>query len=65
MVQVGLGAVEATISTNDLVLKQVRLLGSLGSNQSDLRTVLDLISTGAFSPRIEVKSRDVVYDVVV
>lgn len=53
VVQVGLGAVEATISTNDLVLKQVRLLGALGSGQSDLRAVLDLISTGAFSPEIE------------
>jgi propanol-preferring alcohol dehydrogenase len=51
VVQVGLGAVEATISTNDLVLKQVRLVGSLGSAQTDLRAVLDLIATGEFTPR--------------
>ncbi|MFB9783564.1 zinc-binding dehydrogenase [Rhodococcus baikonurensis] len=58
VVQVGLGSIETTISKQDLVLKHVRLEGSLGSSQEDLKAVLGLISTGVFTPKIEQISFD-------
>jgi UDP:flavonoid glycosyltransferase YjiC (YdhE family) len=51
--QVGLGRTQATISTNDLILKTVTLRGSLGGSQDDLKAVLQLISDGEFSPIVE------------
>lgn len=58
VVQVGLGVLSAEISTNDLVLKGVRLIGSLGSYQSDIRAVLKLISAGEFATTVEEISFD-------
>jgi propanol-preferring alcohol dehydrogenase len=58
VVQVGLGRTQATISTNDLVLKTVTLRGSLGGSQDDLKAVLQLISDGAFTPIVEQISFD-------
>ena len=53
VVLVGLGAIEATISTNLLVTKQVALLGSSGGSKNDLKTVLQLISDGTLTNVVE------------
>lgn len=54
VVQVGLGRVEATISTNLLVTKTISFLGSLGGHKADLAKVLDLIAAGTLTPTLEV-----------
>jgi propanol-preferring alcohol dehydrogenase len=50
---VGLGQTEATISTNHLVTRGIRVLGSLGGTRQDLRNVLDLIADRQIVPVIE------------
>jgi alcohol dehydrogenase, propanol-preferring len=53
VVLVGLGAIEATISTNLLVTKQVTLIGSSGGSKDDLKTVLGMMSNGTITNIIE------------
>ena len=53
VVLVGLGKVEATISTNLLVTKSVTLVGSAGGSKADLKTVLAMISDGTITNIIE------------
>lgn len=53
VVVVGLGQTEANISTNLLVTKSIRLLGSLGGTKQNLVDVLDLIADGRLAPVIE------------
>ena len=53
VVLVGLGAIEATISTNLLVTKQVTLIGSSGGSKDDLKTVLGMISNGTITNVVE------------
>jgi alcohol dehydrogenase, propanol-preferring len=53
VVVVGLGEAEATISTNLLVTKGIRVLGSLGGTKQDLIAVLDMIADGRLVPVVE------------
>jgi D-arabinose 1-dehydrogenase-like Zn-dependent alcohol dehydrogenase len=52
VVQVGLARREATIDIQDLVLREVQLLGSVTGTTSDVAAVLDLMATGAISSKI-------------
>ncbi len=52
VVQVGMGVLEATIDTGQLILKQVELLGSMGGTVDDIRGIYDLFATGKLSPQI-------------
>ncbi|MGV0806600.1 zinc-binding dehydrogenase [Mycolicibacterium setense] len=53
VVVVGLGQTEARISTNLLVTKSIRLLGSLGGTKQDLVEVLELIADRRIVPAVE------------
>jgi propanol-preferring alcohol dehydrogenase len=53
VVQVGLGRLEATISTNLLVLKTVTLVGSLAGPLEDLLSVMSLTAQGVAYPKVE------------
>lgn len=53
VVVVGLGETEATISTNYLVTRGIRVLGSLGGTKQDLVEVLELIAEGRVVPVVE------------
>jgi len=53
VVVVGLGQTEATISTNYLVTRGIRVLGSLGGTKQVLVEVLDTIADGRIVPVVE------------
>ncbi len=50
VVQVGMGKLEATISTKDMILKKVTLVGSNGGTKADIEEVYRLLSAGEVSP---------------
>jgi len=52
VVQVGLGKIESTISTNLLVTKKIQLVGSSGGTQEDLKRVYELITEGVYTPEL-------------
>ncbi|MEV5937409.1 zinc-binding dehydrogenase [Streptomyces sp. NPDC051994] len=52
VVLVGLGGAVAPIPTASLVLRNVRLVGSLGASKDELREVYDLIASGALKPTV-------------
>jgi alcohol dehydrogenase, propanol-preferring len=52
VVQVGLASLEATISTRDLVTRQVSLVGSSGGSRQDIADVYALMAEGALAPRL-------------
>jgi 2-desacetyl-2-hydroxyethyl bacteriochlorophyllide A dehydrogenase len=52
VVQVGLARREATIDIQDLVLREVQLLGSVTGSTSDVAAVMDLMAAGAISSKI-------------
>ena len=54
VVQVGMTTAEATINTNQLIMKGVTLVGSLGGTLDDVRSVFDLIASGALNPQTTV-----------
>jgi propanol-preferring alcohol dehydrogenase len=54
VVQVGMGRLESTISTNALILKQVTLLGSRGGTVEDIAAVYEMFASGDLSPALEV-----------
>jgi propanol-preferring alcohol dehydrogenase len=53
VVLVGLGASESLVSTYQLVIKNVRLVVSIGASVDELRAVLELISKGLLTPVLE------------
>lgn len=53
VVQVGMGRLEATISTNSLILKTVTLKGSMGGTPEDIAACYELMATGDLDPLIE------------
>ncbi|TQK69520.1 zinc-binding dehydrogenase [Nocardioides sp. SLBN-35] len=53
VVQVGMGRLESTISTNALILKQVTLLGSRGGTVDDIAAVYEMFASGDLSPALE------------
>ncbi|WP_069752825.1 zinc-binding dehydrogenase [Streptomyces sp. EN16] len=50
LVQVGLGRLEATINTQALILKQLRILGSLQGTKQDLADLYELMRSGELDP---------------
>lgn len=53
VVQVGMGRLESTISTNALILKQVTLLGSRAGTVDDIAAVYEMFASGDLSPTLE------------
>ena len=52
VVQVGMGRLEATISTKALILSQVTLIGSNGGTKEDVAGVYDYFATGQLKPSV-------------
>jgi len=52
VVQVGMGKLEATISTKALILGQVTVVGSQGGTKHDVSGVYDYFATGKLTPAI-------------
>ncbi|WP_168202658.1 zinc-binding dehydrogenase [Georgenia wutianyii] len=52
VVQVGMGRLDAEINMNDLIVKEVDLIGSLGGGVEDLTGVHDLMASGRLTPKI-------------
>jgi propanol-preferring alcohol dehydrogenase len=50
VVVVGMGKLESTISTRQLILNSCNLLGSNGGTKEDVAGVMDLMATGELSP---------------
>lgn len=53
VVQVGIGRAAAILPTDVLVMRQVRLVGSIGGGYDDVAGTLALIASGGLNPRIE------------
>lgn len=58
VVQVGMGRLEATISTKALILKQVELVGSAGGTKDDVAGIYDYFATGKLTP----STTDITFD---
>jgi propanol-preferring alcohol dehydrogenase len=54
IVIVGMGRLEATISTRDVILKQATLVGSNGGTKEDVAAVYELLARGDISPEVTV-----------
>ncbi|WP_447924521.1 zinc-binding dehydrogenase [Georgenia muralis] len=54
IVIVGMGKLEATISTRDVILKQATLVGSNGGTKEDVAAVYELLARGDISPEVTV-----------
>jgi propanol-preferring alcohol dehydrogenase len=52
VVQVGMGCLEATISTASLILRQVTLVGSLGGTTEDVEGVYQYFASGELTPTL-------------
>ncbi|WP_083979997.1 zinc-binding dehydrogenase [Demequina salsinemoris] len=52
IVVVGMGRLEATINTRDVILKQARILGSNGGTLQDVADVYELFASGQVIPQI-------------
>jgi len=52
VVQVGMGCLEATISTASLILRQVTLVGSLGGTRDDVEGVYRYFASGELTPTL-------------
>ncbi|WP_405476280.1 zinc-binding dehydrogenase [Streptomyces sp. NBC_00009] len=52
LVQVGLGRLQATVNTQALIFKQLRIFGSLSGTQQDLAELYELMRSGALNPPI-------------
>lgn len=50
LVQVGLGRLEATINTQTLIFKQLRIVGSLSGTRQDLEELYEFMRDGQLSP---------------
>ncbi|MEU1484556.1 zinc-binding dehydrogenase [Streptomyces sp. NPDC005752] len=50
LVQVGLGRSQATVNTQALIFKQLRILGSLSGTQQDLSELYELMRSGELDP---------------
>ncbi|MEV8393590.1 MULTISPECIES: zinc-binding dehydrogenase [unclassified Streptomyces] len=50
LVQVGLGRLQSTVNTQAIVLKQLRILGSLSGTQQDLAELYELMRSGKLNP---------------
>ncbi|MCS5734512.1 zinc-binding dehydrogenase [Herbiconiux daphne] len=62
VVQVGLGRLNATISIQSLVMKEITLKGCLGGTMADTAAVYDLMASGALEPLITTTGFDDIRD---
>ena len=62
VVQVGMGKLSAEISTRELILKEVTLVGSSGGTPEDIRGVYELISSGQLNPTLHAISLEEIPD---
>lgn len=53
VVQVGMGRLEATISTRELILRRATLVGSSGGTKDDVAGVYALFASGQLAPAVE------------
>jgi propanol-preferring alcohol dehydrogenase len=51
VVQVGMGKLEATISTRDLIIKECELVGCRGGTKEDVAGVYEFFASGQLAPR--------------
>ena len=54
VVLVGMGKLEFTLDTMDVILKEVRVLGSVGGNPQDVADCYELLASGALDPEVTV-----------
>ena len=54
VVLVGMGKLQLTLDTMDMILKQARVLGSNGGTKADVAACYDLLASGAVRPRTTV-----------
>jgi propanol-preferring alcohol dehydrogenase len=52
LVQVGLGRSQATVNTQAIIFKQLKILGSLSGTQRDLTELYELMRSGELNPPI-------------
>ena len=50
VVQVGMGKLEATISTKSLIIKNVTVVGSAGGTKADIEAIYEMFSNGDLNP---------------
>lgn len=62
VIQVGMGRLTAEINTNNLIIKQVDLKGSMGGGLDDLGGVYDLMASGALDPMVSTVTFDQIAD---
>lgn len=62
VVQVGMGKLEATISTKTLILSEAKIVGSQGGTKEDVAGIYEYFATGKLNPAIETISFDEVAD---
>ncbi|WOF22835.1 zinc-binding dehydrogenase [Microbacterium betulae] len=62
VVQVGMGRLQATISTQALIMRQITLVGVLGGTKDDLRGVYEVLATGRLDPAITTIAFDEIPD---
>ncbi|WP_202627940.1 zinc-binding dehydrogenase [Cellulomonas sp. APG4] len=58
VVLVGMGKLEFTLHTMDMILKEVRVLGSNGGTPQDAADVYELLASGAIEPAVTVVGFD-------
>lgn len=58
VVLVGMGKLEFTLHTMDMILKEVRVLGSNGGTPQDIADVYELLASGAIEPAVTVVGFD-------
>ncbi|WP_372351061.1 zinc-binding dehydrogenase [Streptomyces sp. KL116D] len=62
LVQVGMGRLESTISTNSVILKQLQILGSKSGTKQDLEELYDLMRSGELNPPLNPITPDKIPD---
>lgn len=58
VIQVGMGRLESTINTRNLITKAVTLQGSVGGTKEDVAGIYELMATGNMNPKITTISFD-------
>ncbi|MFE5208114.1 zinc-binding dehydrogenase [Streptomyces sp. NPDC056600] len=53
LVQVGMGRLESTVSTNEIILKQLNIHGSKSGTKQDLAELYDLMRSGDLNPPLK------------
>ncbi len=62
VVLVGMGKLESTINTRDLIVKSVTLAGSVGGTVEDIAAVYELMASGDIKPHVTKIGFDEIYD---